>query len=145
MSDRFGTDRTDGTGVSVNLPLPAREEGLPNLPSHASRAARDDAAKSAETARPVVGRPFQPGQSGNPTGRPKGLAKRARELVGDDGTRVLEFLATVMDDESARLGDRIEAAKLLLERGFGRAPIEVQGELAPVFHLISAFGGVPGA
>jgi hypothetical protein len=33
----------------------------------------------------IVGRPFPKGRSGNPGGRPKGLAKYVRELVGDDG------------------------------------------------------------
>jgi hypothetical protein len=35
----------------------------------------------------VVGRPFAPGMSGNPSGRPKGLPRYVRELVGDDGRR----------------------------------------------------------
>jgi Family of unknown function (DUF5681) len=33
----------------------------------------------------ITGRGFMPGESGNPGGRPKGLARRVRELVGDDG------------------------------------------------------------
>lgn len=36
----------------------------------------------------VVGRPFAPGVSGNPGGRPRGLARYVRELVGD-GSRTL--------------------------------------------------------
>ena len=64
---------------------------------------------------------FKPGQSGNPGGRPKGLAKRVRELVGEDGERIIEFMASVMNDETARKADRLEAAKWLADRGFGRA------------------------
>ena len=33
----------------------------------------------------AFGRPFRPGQSGNPGGRPKGLSRATRELVGEDG------------------------------------------------------------
>ena len=33
----------------------------------------------------VTGAGFTPGMSGNPGGCPKGLARRVRELVGDDG------------------------------------------------------------
>jgi hypothetical protein len=65
-----------------------------------------------------------PGQSGNPGGRPKGLARRVRDLVGDDGYAIAEFMFGVMADQSARTSDRIEAAKWLADRGFGRA---VQG------------------
>ena len=64
---------------------------------------------------------FKPGQSGNPGGRPKGLAKRARELAGGDGSKALEVFAGVMLDDAAPRRDRMEAAARLLERGWGKA------------------------
>ena len=69
----------------------------------------------------VTGRGFQPGQSGNPGGRPKGLTKRVRELVGDNGEAIAEYMFTVLRDETQRTADRVEAAKWLADRGFGRA------------------------
>jgi Family of unknown function (DUF5681) len=54
----------------------------------------------------VTGRGFQPGQSGNPGGKPKGLSRRVRELVGDDGHAIAEFMLDVMNDETARNADR---------------------------------------
>ena len=69
----------------------------------------------------VTGKRFVPGQSGNPGGRPKGLARRVREIVGDDGEAITTFMFGVMNDGSARNADRIEAAKWLADRGFGRA------------------------
>ena len=69
----------------------------------------------------VTGRGFQPGQSGNPGGRPKGLTRRVRELVGDDGDAIAAFMYEVMADDAARTADRLEAAKWLADRGFGRA------------------------
>lgn len=69
----------------------------------------------------VTGRGFVPGRSGNPSGRPKGLARRVRELVGDDGQAIAAFMCDVMHDERARMADRIEAGRWLADRGFGRS------------------------
>ncbi len=70
----------------------------------------------------ITGRGFAPGRSGNPGGRPKGLTRRVRELVGDDGTAIAEFMYSVMADEGARTADRLEAARWLADRGFGKSP-----------------------
>jgi hypothetical protein len=39
----------------------------------------------------VTGRGFRPGRSGNPGGRPLSLAKATRELVGEDGMKLVEL------------------------------------------------------
>ena len=64
---------------------------------------------------------FKRGQSGNPGGRPTGVAARARELVGDSPDRLLRVLLAVAEDERARPADRIVAAREYLDRGWGRA------------------------
>ena len=69
----------------------------------------------------VTGAGFLPGHSGNPGGRPRGLARRVRELVGDNGELILEFMVDVLGDETARTADRLQAAKWLADRGFGKA------------------------
>ena len=46
------------------------------------------------TTRPggATGRGFIAGQSGNPGGRPRGLARRVRELVGDNGELNVSYM-----------------------------------------------------
>ena len=78
------------------------------------------------TAGGITGRGFTPGRSGNPGGRPKGLTRRVRELVGDDGTAIAEFMYAVMANEGARTADRLEAARWLADRGFGKPPQDVE-------------------
>lgn len=65
--------------------------------------------------------PYQPGQSGNPGGRPKGLARRVRELVGNDGHVVVDYMLEVLNDKTAPRRDRMVAAAWLADRGFGKA------------------------
>ena len=85
------------------------------------------AQNSALTARPVRGRPFQPGQSGNPGGRPRGpvAAIRARTR---DGEELVGFMLDVLRGRmpGTHLRDRMAAAEWLADRGFGR-PVQAVG------------------
>jgi hypothetical protein len=88
------------------------------------------------------------GQSGNPRGRPPGVARAARKLIGRNGEKALRFLADLMDGKisAVRLlgadGDVLElkqqlppvkerrqAAVELLNRACGKAaqPVELSG------------------
>jgi hypothetical protein len=78
----------------------------------------------------ITGAGFMPGATGNPGGRPKGLARRVRELVGDDGHEIAEFMFSIMSDGAARTADRMEAARWLADRGFGKAIQAVDIEVA---------------
>jgi hypothetical protein len=65
---------------------------------------------------------FRPGQSGNPGGRPQSLAKATRALVGEDGMALAQLWWDIARDETRRDSDRLEASRLLAERGWGKAP-----------------------
>lgn len=63
----------------------------------------------------MVGRPFPKGKSGNPGGRPKGLAAKAREYAD----RALDVISEALGDEDPKV--RLAAAKEVLDRGYGKA------------------------
>ena len=74
-----------------------------------------------------------PGKSGNPSGRPKGIAKAVREACGGDPTMLVEGLLAIAAGEGAggkpaRVADQIRAHELLLAYGWGKpatfVPIE---------------------
>lgn len=53
------------------------------------------------------------------------MARRVQELVGDSGEAIAAFMYDVMSDERARTTDRLDAARWLADRGFGRAVLAV--------------------
>lgn len=84
---------------------------------------------------------YAPGTNGNRGGRPKGLAKRVREALAQrevlpDGTehpdsdeaRIITFLKDVVlarNGHGAKMRDRLEAAKLLFDRGHGKPEVKI--------------------
>jgi hypothetical protein len=76
-------------------------------------------------------RPFQPGRSGNPGGRPKGLAAKVRELYPVEEL-VESFVAVARGETVAgtkpKLRDVLEARKWLADRGWGKAPEHAPAE-----------------
>jgi hypothetical protein len=65
---------------------------------------------------------WKPGQSGNPKGRPKGIAKQARDLINDEPERLLTILLDVAEDPKAKPPERIAAINAYLDRAYGKAP-----------------------
>lgn len=70
----------------------------------------------------TVDRPwlFKPGQTGNPGGRPKGLAELVRRET-KDGAELVRFMLGVLRGRKQPLRYRLEAAAWLADRGFGKA------------------------
>lgn len=71
--------------------------------------------------RSARGRPFAPGVSGNPGGRPRGFASYIREQTGE-GRELVDFALGVLRDDTAPGRSRLDALRWLADRGFGRVP-----------------------
>ena len=94
--------------------------------------------------------PWKPGQSGNPSGRPKGT----KDLAGyvpettDGGKELVDALVSIArgvmpnvpvqegsrprKDQQVRPADQLEAIEMLLDRGFGRSSQQLD-----VAHIVS--------
>jgi len=84
--------------------------------------------------------PWQPGQSGNPSGRPKGTRHLAGYVLEttDGGKELVDALVSIArgvmpnvavqsdsrprKDQQVRTADQLKAIEMLLDRGFGRSP-----------------------
>jgi hypothetical protein len=66
---------------------------------------------------------FQPGQSGNPSGRPK-EDPSLRDACRKHTEAAIMVLANALGDENVK--NQITAAKELLDRGYGRAAQSVE-------------------
>lgn len=75
-------------------------------------------AQNSTTSALVRGRPFRPGHSGNPGGRPK-VAGRVRDLARAHTEKAVSVLVESLDDADARV--RLTAANMLLDRAWGKA------------------------
>ncbi len=84
------------------------------------------------TRRRGPGRPFQAGQSGNPSGFPRGVAgkiMRCRKLALGHAPKAIETLAQLLDNEDSRV--RVAAAEGLLDRA-GLRPFSLEPERVQV-------------
>ncbi|MEG9529622.1 MAG: DUF5681 domain-containing protein [Hyphomicrobiales bacterium] len=75
---------------------------------------------------------FQPGQSGNPGGRPKASAK-VRDLAREYTEQALQVLVQIAIEGESEAA-RVAAANAILDRGYGKPsqPIDGDGEGGPI-------------
>ena len=68
----------------------------------------------------MVGRPFQPGKSGNPGGKPKQVIEVVH-LARQYTTLAITTLAEIAKEGLSEAA-RVHASEILIERGWGKAP-----------------------
>jgi hypothetical protein len=61
-----------------------------------------------------------------------GLARSTRSLIGDDGLPLVRLWWDIANDPMRRDSDRLEASRLLAERGWGKAAAYVAQEGDPL-------------
>lgn len=71
---------------------------------------------------------FQPGQSGNPGGRPKVLAD-VQEAARARTAEAIDVLASIAIDPGAPPAARVSAANALLDRAWGKPQQTVQAKV----------------
>ena len=85
---------------------------------------------------------WQPGQTGNPGGRPKGVAAYVRTLTLD-GTALIDKLWEILQNPTGKPYQRqktqLECIQLLLDRGFGKAVAVVEhgGEIKHTWDMLA--------
>jgi hypothetical protein len=84
----------------------------------------------AEPIKRGAGRPFAPGVSGNPGGRPKGV-EEVQRLAREHTASAIQTLIGIAKGGKFPAAARVSAASVLLDRGWGKPvqPTEHSGEL----------------
>ena len=73
-----------------------------------------------EKKRPAPPHAFKPGQSGNPSGRPK-IPEEFKEMARANSVKALRKAITMMDDPEVPAAVQLKAAEVVMERAWGKA------------------------
>lgn len=85
-------------------------------------------------------RPWRPGQSGNPGGRPK-VNPELRRAAQDHSAEALDVLVEVM--RTGKPGERLLAAREILDRAYGKPSQAVDFADKATMTLVDLLAGLP--
>lgn len=77
------------------------------------------------------GRPFPPGVSGNPGGRPKDTdeIKAGKEMLRRSMPEAVRAVVEVLNNPEAKVSERLTAATIILDRVLGKAAQPIVAEI----------------
>ena len=78
----------------------------------------------------VNGKPFEPGKSGNPSGRPK-VADEIKEAFAKATPNAIRVLISILNNDDSKDADRLRAAETILDRHLGKAVqhVDMEGQV----------------
>lgn len=81
------------------------------------------------------GLPFAPGESGNPSGRPK-VPTEVKEILKAAAPGAAKLLVEMVADEAQKPELRIKCAETVLDRVYGKAVQPIDGEMDSVVRFV---------
>lgn len=86
-----------------------------------------NADSSKEATKRTVGKPFQPGQSGNPGGRAP-IPDDVKQMLKAACPQAVKLLVKTINDETSKPDLRIKCVEIIMDRTYGKATQPIEGE-----------------